>query len=70
MVNVETDLNNLKTKLDNLDVNKLKNVYVDLKKNYVIEWIKKLWKKAVYNKLNKKVNNFENKFCNPSFKSI
>ena len=68
MVNVETDLNNLKTKLDNLDVNKLKNVYVDLKKNYVIEWIKKLWKKAVYNKLNKKVNNFENKFCNPSFK--
>ena len=70
MVNVETDLNNLKTKLDNLDVNKLKNVYVDLKKNYVIEWIKKLWKKAVYNKLNKKVNNFENKFWNPSFKSI
>ena len=70
MVNVETDLNNLKTKLDNLDVNKLKNVYVDLKKNYVIEWRKKLWKKAVYNKLNKKVNNFENKFCNPSFKSI
>ena len=70
MVNVETDLNNLKTKLDYLDVNKLKNVYVDLKKNYVIEWIKKLWKKAVYNKLNKKVNNFENKFCNPSFKSI
>ena len=70
MVNVETDLNNLKIKLDNLDVNKLKNVYVDLKKNYVIEWIKKLWKKAVYNKLNKKVNNFENKFCNPSFKSI
>ena len=32
LVNVTTSLNNLKTKLDNLDVDKLKSVPIDLKK--------------------------------------
>ena len=32
LINVSTSLNNLKTKVDNLDVSKLKTVPVDLKK--------------------------------------
>ena len=33
LVNISTSLNNLKTKVDNLDVGKLKTVPLDLKKN-------------------------------------
>ena len=59
-VNVTTSLNNLKTKVDNLDVSKLKTVPVDLKKlsdavgNEVV-------KNTKSNTLKTKVNNFEKK---------
>ena len=55
-VNVTTSLNNLKTKVDNLDVGKLKTVPVDLKKlgNEVV-------KNTKSNTLKTKVNNFEKK---------
>ena len=36
-VNGPTSLNNLKTKVDDLDVDKLKTVSVELKKNWVME---------------------------------
>ena len=60
MVNVPTSLNNLKTKLDDIDVGKLKPVPVDLKKlsdvvdNEVVKNIK-------FNTLKTKVNNLEKK---------
>ena len=57
MVNVQTDLNNLKTKVDNLDV---ETAAIDLKKirDVVSE---EIVKKKVYHKLNTKVNNLEKK---------
>ena len=58
-VNALTDLNNLKTKVGDLDVGKLKTIPVDLKKLSVVS--KETVKKTVYNKLNTKVNNLENK---------
>ena len=60
LVTVPTGLNNLKTKVDNLDVDLLKNGPVDLKKLRDIV-CKDAVKMTVYNKLNTKVNNLENK---------
>ena len=60
LVNFRTNLNNLKTKVDDLDVGKLKNVSVDLKKlsdvvaNKVVENTK-------LNILKTKVNSLEKK---------
>ena len=60
-----TNLNSLKAKVDDLDVSKLKNVPVDLKKlsdvvdNQVVENTK-------FNILNTKVNNLEKKIPDPS----
>ena len=60
MVGFRTNLNNLKTKVDDLDVGKLKNVSVDLKKlsdvvaNKVVENTK-------LNILKTKVNSLEKK---------
>ena len=60
-----TSLNSLKAKVDDLDVSKLKNVPVDLKKlsdvvdNQVVENTK-------FNILNTKVNNLEKKIPDPS----
>ena len=65
LVDAETGLNNLKTKellldVGNLNIDKLQTVPVDLKKLcYVMS--KEIVKTTVYNKLNKKVNNLENK---------
>ena len=51
-------MNNLKIKLDDLDVGKLKAVSVDLKKiSDVVS--KEIVKRTVYNKLNAKLNNLE-----------
>ena len=53
-------MNNLKTKLDALDFSKLKTVPVNLKK--ISEAVNKVVaKNRKFNKLNKKVNNLENK---------
>ena len=53
-------MNNLKTKLDALDFSKLKTVPVNLKK--LSEAVNKVVaKNRKFNKLNKKVNNLENK---------
>ena len=59
-VNALTGLYNLKIKVDQLDFDKLKTVPVDFKNlgNIVI---KEVVKKTVYNKVNTKVNNIENK---------
>ena len=47
-------MNNVKTKVDDLDVHKSKNVPLDLKKlSYV--WSKKVVKNTKFNKLNTKV---------------
>ena len=56
MVNVPTSLNNSKTKVDDLDVCKLKTVSVDLKK---ISGAAD--KKSKFNTLKAKVNNLERK---------
>ena len=57
LVNVPTSQNNLKNKVDDLDVGKLKTVTVDLKKDAASkEVIKKTRVKQV-----KQVDNFENK---------
>ena len=54
MVNVPTSLNNSKTKVDDLDVCKLKTVSVDLKTiSGVVD------KKSKFNALKTKVNNLE-----------
>ena len=58
MVNDLTGLNKLKTKVDDLDIDKMQTVLVDLKKlSDVVS--KKVRKKTVYNKLNTKINNLE-----------
>ena len=60
MGNVATGLSNLKTKVDSLNVDKLKTVLIDLKKlSDVLN--KEVLKKTVYNKLNKEINNLEDK---------
>ena len=53
-------LNNLKTKVNGLDLDKLKTVPVNLKKMSDL-MSKEVAKKTGYNKLNMKVNNLENK---------
>ena len=53
-------MNNLKTKLDDLDVSKLKTVPIDLKKlSGVVD--NKVVKNAKFNKLKTKVNNLDKK---------
>ena len=60
MVNIPTTLNNLKIKVDDLDVGKLKTVTIDLKKlSDVVD--KKVAKNTKFNVLNTKVNNLEKK---------
>ena len=60
MVNIPTTLNNLKIKVDDLDVGKLKTVTIDLKKlSDVVD--KKVVKNTKFNVLNTKVNNLEKK---------
>ena len=55
-----TGLNDLKTKVDDLDVHKLNTVPVDLKKlSDVVS--KEVVKSTKFNKLNTKVNNLEKK---------
>ena len=58
MVNVPTSLNNLKTKVDALDVGKLKTVPIDLEK---LSDDKKVIENTKFNKLNTKINNLEKK---------
>ena len=58
MVNVPSGLNNLKAKVDDIDVNKLKNVPGDLIKLSALV-IKEIVKKTKFNKLNTKINNLE-----------
>ena len=60
MVNVPTSLNNLKTKVDDLDVGKLKTVPVDLKKLSDVA-ANEVVKNTKFNTLKTKVNNSENK---------
>ena len=65
LVNVLSGLNNLKIKLDDIDIDKLKIVAVNLKKlRNVVS--KKVLEKMVYNKLNLKVRNLENKIYDTS----
>ena len=60
MVNVQTSLNNLKTKVDDLDVVKLKTVPADLKKlSDVVD--NEVVKNTQFNTLKTKVNNLEKK---------
>ena len=60
MVNLPTSLNNLKAKVDDLDVGKLKIDPVDLKKlSDVVD--NEVVKKTKFNTLKTKVNNLENK---------
>ena len=60
MVNVTTSLNNLKTKVEGLDVGKLKIVLVDLKKlSDVVD--NEVVKNTKFNTLKTKVNNLEKK---------
>ena len=57
-MNVPTNLNNLKTKVDDLDVGKLKTVPVDLKKiSDVVD--NKVVENTKFNTLKIKVNNLE-----------
>ena len=56
-----TGLNNIKTKVDDLNIDKLKAVPVVSKKKMSDVMRKKVVKKAVYNKLNTKANNLKNK---------
>ena len=60
LVNVTTSLNNLKTKVDDLDFSKLKTVPVDLKK--LIDVVdNEVIKNTKFNTLKTKVNNLEKK---------
>ena len=65
MFNVPTSLNNLKTKVDDLDVDKLKTVPVDLKKLSDIV-SKEVVRNPRFNKLNMKVNSLEKKIPDPT----
>ena len=63
MVNVPTSLNNCKTKVDDLDVGKLKTVPIDLKDlSDVVS--KEVVKSTTFNKLKAKLINFEKKIPN------
>ena len=53
-------MNNLKTKVGNLDADKLKTAPIDLKKLSDV-MSKEVVKNTKFNKLNTKVNNLENK---------
>ena len=65
IVNVPTGLNNLKTKIYDLNVCELKTVSIDLTKlSEVVS--KEVAKKTVYNKLNTKVYNLENEIPHAS----
>ena len=60
LVNVSTSLNNLKIKVDDLDLGKLKTVPVDLKKlSDAVD--NEIVKNTKFNTLKTKVNNLENK---------
>ena len=60
MVNVPTALNNLKIKLDDLDVGKLKTVTIDLKKLSDVV-ANEVVKNAKFNTLKTQVNSLEKK---------
>ena len=65
MVNVPTVLNDLKTKVDDSDVNKLKTFPGVFKKlRYVVS--REVVKNTEFSKLNSKVNNSENTFSDAS----
>ena len=65
MVKVPTGLNNLKTKINDLDVVKLKIIPIDLEKmSNLVD--KNVVKKAVYDTLNTKVYNLEEKISGGS----
>ena len=65
MVKIPTGLNNLKTKINDLDVVKLKIIPIDLEKmSNLVD--KKVVKKAVYDTLNTKVYNLEEKISGGS----
>ena len=62
MINISTSLNNLKRKVDGLDVAKLKTVPVDLKKlSDVVD--NEVVKNTIFNTLKTKVNNLERKIA-------
>ena len=62
LINISTSLNNLKRKVDGLDVAKLKTVPVDLKKlSDVVD--NEVVKNTIFNTLKTKVNNLERKFA-------
>ena len=65
LVNVSTSLNNLKSKMHDLDVEKLKSVPVDLKKTSDVV-SKEVVKNTKFNKLNKKLDNLEHKILDAS----
>ena len=61
LINVSTSLNNLKTKVDDLDAGKLKTVPVDLKKlSNVVD--NEVVKNTKFNTLKTKVNNLDKNF--------
>ena len=65
LVNVPTCLNDLKTKIDDLEVDKFKAVSIDLKK--LSDAVRKeVVKKTVYGKPNAKINNLEKKIPDAS----
>ena len=65
LVNVPTGLDNLKTKIDTLDVGKLTTVSIDMKKlSHAVS--EEVVKKTVCNTLNPKVNNLEEKIPDAS----
>ena len=69
MPDVPTDLNNKKTKVDDLDVGKLKTVPIDLKKlSNVVS--RDIFKGTKLNKLNIKVNDFGKKSWWVYFNSV
>ena len=65
LVNAAIGLNNLKAKVDVLDIDKLKTVPVDLKKLSVVV-SKEVVKYTKFNKLNTKENNLEKKIPDAS----
>ena len=61
LVNVQTSLNNLKTKVEDLDAGKVKTAPIDLKRlSYVVD--NKVAKYTESNTLKTKVNKIEKKF--------
>ena len=60
MINIPTGLNNLKAKVDDLDVGKLKTVPADLKKLSDVA-ANEVVKSTKFNTLKTKVNNLEKK---------